>query len=278
MESSHLHLFFGGSYSNIHALEALKEEAEKLQIPAANIYHTGDVVGYCASPNETVNAVRDWGINVIAGNVEVQLREGEENCGCNFDEGSRCADFSNLWYPYAQMQVTQSNIEWMKTLKNHQVIEVNGLRIGIIHGGIDNISEFIFKSTPSVIKEEIIKQLNVDVIVAGHCGIPFMQQLDKSYWINPGVIGMPANDGTTRVWYVVYNSKTSSFSIHSLEYDFKKASEEMIQKNLPIEYVKTIVDGRWDNCEILPSEETKMQGEELVEEIMRIQRKRQNQI
>lgn len=78
MESSHLYLFFGGSYSNIHALNALKKEAEKLNVLSNNIYHTGDVVGYCASPNETVNAVREWGINVIAGNVEIQLRDGKK--------------------------------------------------------------------------------------------------------------------------------------------------------------------------------------------------------
>ncbi|WP_107038858.1 metallophosphoesterase family protein [Brumimicrobium mesophilum] len=271
MESSHLHLFFGGSYSNIHALKALKYEAGKLQIPAKNIYHTGDVVGYCASPNETVNAVREWGINVIAGNVEVQLSDGEEDCGCNFEEGSRCSNFSNLWYPFAKIQVSQANIDWMKTLNNHQIIVIDGLRLGIIHGGIENISEFIFKSTPSSIKEKIIKKLNVDVIVAGHCGIPFMQQLGNAHWINPGVIGMPANDGTTKVWYTIYNSETKTFSSHALKYDFNKTSEEMVQKQLPMEYAKTIVDGIWDNCEILPSEETKMQGVELKEESISIQ-------
>lgn len=260
MESSHLHLFFGGSYSNIHALEALKEEAHRLQIPSQNIYHTGDVVGYCASPNETVDTVREWGINVISGNVEVQLSEGEEDCGCNFDEGSRCANFSNLWYPYAKIHMSQANIDWMKTLKNHQIIEIDDLRIGIIHGGLEDISEFIFKSTPASIKEKIIEQLKVDIIVAGHCGIPFMQQIGNSFWINPGVIGMPANDGTPRVWYTIYNSETKTFSSHALEYDFERTSKEMVAKNLPNEYAKTIVDGFWDNCEILPEAETKETG------------------
>lgn len=278
MESSHLHLFFGGSYSNIHALNALKKEADKLNIAAKNIYHTGDIVGYCASPNETVNAVRDWGINVIAGNVEIQLRDGEEDCGCNFDEGSRCSDFSTLWYPYAKMQVDESNIQWMKTLKNHQIVEIDGLRIGIIHGGVEDISEFIFRSTSKARKEEIAKLLEVDVIVAGHSGLPFMQQLENAYWINPGVIGMPANDGTTRVWYTIYNSQTKTFSSRALKYDFNKASQEMIAKKLPMEYAKTLVDGIWDNCEILPSEETKAQGEQLMAEELKIAIKALKQI
>lgn len=270
MQVSHLHLFFGGSYSNIHALNALKNEAEKLNIPTENIYHTGDVVGYCASPNETVNAVREWGINVIAGNVEIQLSEGEEDCGCNFDEGSRCSDFSTLWYPFAKINVSQSNIDWMKTLKNHQIIEIGSIRMGIIHGGLQDISQFIFKSTPAEVKKEIINDLEVDVIIAGHSGLPFMQQLGNSYWINPGVIGMPANDGTPRVWFTIYNSKTKTFSSHALAYDYEKASQEMINKQLPMEYAKTLVNGIWDNCEILPSEETKAQGVEIFEGEMKM--------
>lgn len=278
MESSHLHLFFGGSYSNIDALEALKSEAEKLHIPAHNVYHTGDVVGYCAFPNETVNAIRDWGIQVIAGNVEVQLREGEEDCGCNFEEGSRCSEFSTLWYPYAKMHVDKSNIEWMKTLRNHQIIQIDDLKIGIIHGGFEDISEFIFRSTSNSRKEEIINKLGVDVVVAGHCGLPFMQQLENGHWINPGVIGMPANDGTTRVWYAIYNSETKTFTSHALSYDAEKASQEMLNSKLPNEYAKTLVDGLWDNCEILPSEETKMQGKHLMAEELKITTKTVNQI
>jgi predicted phosphodiesterase len=274
MEFSHLHLFFGGSYSNIHALQSLKEEAEKLNIPAQNIYHTGDVVGYCAFPNETVNAVREWGINVIAGNVEVQLSEGKKSCGCNFEKGSRCADFSTRWYPYAQTQVSVANIDWMKTLKTYQVVEINGLRFGIIHGGLTDISQFIFESTDTAKKEEIIHQLNVDVVVAGHSGIPFMQQIKTKYWINPGVIGMPANDGTPRGWYAIYNAITNTFTLKSLNYDHIEASKEMIGKDLPTEYAKTLIDGFWDNCEILPNVETAQQGIKITGDTVAIRQKR----
>ena len=87
---SNKYLFFGGSYSNLHALETLKSIADELSITSDRIYHTGDIVGYCAFPEETISFVRDWNIHVIAGNVEIQLREGEDDCGCNFEEGSRC--------------------------------------------------------------------------------------------------------------------------------------------------------------------------------------------
>lgn len=264
MENTDLHLFFGGSYSNLHALKALQIEAKRLNISPRKIYHTGDVVGYCAFPNETLNLVRDWGINAIAGNVEVQLREDEEDCGCNFDEGTRCANFSTLWYPYAKMNVSLENKAWLKGLSTHSKFEIDGVKIGMIHGGLTDISQFIFKSTPQSIKEEIAKELEVDVVIAGHSGLPFMQTLDDFTWINPGVIGMPANDGTPRVWYTLYNAKTKTFSSHSLSYDHQAASEAMTKNQLPPEYAKTLIDGLWDNCEVLPDAETSERGIRIV--------------
>ena len=257
------YLFFGGSYSNLHAIEALKHEAERLAISPEHIFHTGDVVGYCAYPEETIDFVRQWGIHVIAGNVEVQLREGEEDCGCNFEEGSRCADFSTLWYPYAQTQVSQKNIDWMKTLTTYKVHEIIGRNWGVIHGGVEDISEFIFASTPWERKQAQFDLLGVDIIVAGHSGLPFVQQEEGKTWINPGVIGMPANDGTQRVWFGVFDTETSSYERHSLDYNAEAANAKMLEKQLPDEYAKTLITGLWDNCEILPEKETNQQGEKL---------------
>ncbi len=257
------YLFFGGSYSNLHAIKALKLEADRLGILPEHIFHTGDVVGYCAFPEETIDFVREWGINVIAGNVEVQLRDGEDDCGCNFDEGSRCADFSTLWYPYAQTQVSQKNIDWMQTLSTHNIYEIGTKKWGVIHGGIEDISEFIFASTPWERKKAHFDLLGVDTIVAGHSGLPFIEQNEGKTWINPGVIGMPANDGTQRVWFAVYDKKINTFELKSFEYDVEAANTAMREKHLPEEYAKTLISGLWDNCEILPEQETNQQGRKL---------------
>jgi predicted phosphodiesterase len=259
------YLFFGGSYSNLHAIQQLKVKADDLGISPERIFHSGDVVGYCAFPEETINFVRDWGIHVIAGNVEVQLREGEEDCGCNFEEGSRCADFSILWYPYAQTQVSKENIEWMHSIPTHSKVEIAGKKWGLIHGGLEDISQFIFASTPWEEKQHIFDKLNVDVIFAGHCGLPFIQKQGDKTWINTGVIGMPANDGTQRVWYGVFDADTHSFELKSLNYDAEAANAAMRQKKLPEEYAKTLITGIWDNCEILPAEETAQQNIEIEE-------------
>jgi hypothetical protein len=82
-------LVFGGPYSNLRALEALRERAGELGIPPSRSICTGDVVAYCVEPEETSTAVRAWGCHVVAGNCEEQLAAGAADCACGFDEGKR---------------------------------------------------------------------------------------------------------------------------------------------------------------------------------------------
>ena len=46
-------LVFGGPYSNLRATQAMRARAEELGIPPSSTICTGDVVAYCAEPEET---------------------------------------------------------------------------------------------------------------------------------------------------------------------------------------------------------------------------------
>ena len=71
---------------------------------------------------------------------------------------------------------------------------------------------------------------------------------------------MPANDGTTKVWYMIIDDNPFRFEHHSFEYDFQKAHDLMNDNCLPRAYSETLKTGIWDNCEILPDLETSEQG------------------
>ena len=255
-------LLFGGVYSNLQALEKLKSIAEEENISPDNCICTGDIVGYCAQPEETVQLFKLWGAKSIAGNVELQLSEGAEDCGCDFKAGSRCDGFSQLWYPYAQSKLSKDSLDFIKTMPDHLEFEYAGKKVTVVHGSYCNVSEFIFKSTPWKIKAENFEVTKTDVIIAGHCGLPFHQIEEKKMWLNPGVIGMPANDGTPQVWYMILNDEKDSlnFSHHKMDYNFTLTNKLMQNGLLPQEYAKTIITGIWDNTEILPTAESGWQG------------------
>lgn len=255
-------LLFGGVYSNLQALEALIKIAEKENIAPENCFCTGDIVGYCAQPEEAVQLFKNWGAKSIVGNVEIQLRENAADCGCDFKEGSRCAGFSQLWYPFAQSKLTEDALTFLKTLPNTIHFEYAKKQVTLVHGSFFNVSEFIFKSSNWKTKQPNFEATNSDVIIAGHCGLPFNETHKNKLWLNPGVIGMPANNGETSVWYVILEdtNENLNFTHKKLAYNYKLASNLMQKNSLPETYAKTLVTGIWDNTEILPSIETQQQG------------------
>ncbi len=258
-------LLFGGVYSNLQALEAIAEVAKNENITPENCICTGDIIGYCAQPEETIRFFKDWNPRSIAGNVEIQLSENADDCGCDFTKGSRCDGFSQLWYPYAKSKLTHETIAFIKNLPEFIQFELANKKITVVHGSYFNTSEFIFKSTSWKNKAPNFQATQSDVIIAGHCGLPFSDSQNELLWLNPGVIGMPANDGNPSVWYVILEEKNNlvTFEHKRLTYDYSLANKLMLENGLPNEYAKTILTGIWDNTEILPDAEAKLQGQKI---------------
>ncbi|MBU1822030.1 MAG: metallophosphoesterase [Bacteroidetes bacterium] len=258
-------LVFGGPYSNLQALTELQKIAGQHRIPPQRIICTGDMVGYCAQPEETVQLVKDWGIHCIQGNVEQNIIEGEDDCGCNFAEGGRCDLFSRTWFPFAARSLSADSVQWLSTLPNHLAFRYAGKGVTVVHGSAAHISEFVFKSTPWTIKRQTFDATGADVILAGHAGLPFADERADSCWLNAGVIGMPANDGTPRVWYLLLDDAHGqfSYSFESFTYNHGLANQLMLENELPATYAQTLLTGIWDNCEILPEVEKALQGVEI---------------
>ncbi len=255
-------LLFGGVYSNLQALEKLIAIAKSEGVAAENCISTGDIIGYCAQPEETVQLFRKWGARSIAGNVELQLANDSEDCGCDFKSGSRCDNFSKTWFPYTKGYLSEGSLAWISEIPENISFQYAGKTVTVVHGNYGNISEFVFKSNANSSKENCFIATNSDVIIAGHCGLPFHQTFKGKLWLNPGVIGMPANDGTTRVWYMTLEIENNEikYTHRSFEYDYKKAQRLMYANHLPEAYADTLSSGIWDNMEILPEIEKMGQG------------------
>lgn len=256
-------LLFGGVYSNLQALEKLISIAEENNISPQNCICTGDIVGYCAQPEEVVQRFKNWGARSIAGNVEIQLREGAADCGCDFKKGSRCDGFSQLWYPFAQQKLSKNSMEFIAQLPDHIQFNYVGKSVTVVHGSWFYVSEYIFKSTSWETKVENFEATGSEVIVAGHCGLPFKHIENEKVWLNPGVIGMPPNDGSQQVWCAILDDAKNKFEFEHIPFDYDFKTAHRLMKNeelLPQEYARTLVTGIWDNTEILPSVESGLQG------------------
>jgi len=260
-------LIFGGPYSNLQATEALLEEAARRQIPANNIICTGDIIAYAGDPAQTLEAIIRSGIHVVMGNCEESFGNEGDDCGCGFDEGSDCDVLSRQWYSHANATLTPWHRQWMRALPRHIRFSIGDFRFAVIHGGVKDISRWVFKSTPETTKRQEIADLDgcvpVDAVIAGHCGLPFVDDLGDKLWLNPGVIGMPANDGTPQTWFAVLDTGPNGLNIkfHKLSYDHPAAARRMNDLNLAPAYSKTLTDGLWPNMGVLPEAERQRIGQ-----------------
>ncbi len=267
-------LAFGGAYSNLQALEALLAQAKRLGIPPGNMVNTGDIIAYGADAAATLELIRDSGILSIAGNCEDSLAASAPDCGCGFAQGSACDVLAAHWYAHAASQITESARRYMAALPKQLDLSLVSPapprhasecwhprfippKIRLLHGNTERTNAFVFPSVSNLELERQLTLSGVDLIIAGHSGIPFTRRLGggAKIWHNPGSIGMPANDGTPRTWFSVIEFLDGEITItpHALDYDYAAAAAAMRRAGLPEGYAAALETGIWPSLDILPA-------------------------
>ena len=255
-------LVFGGPYSNLEATEAVLAEAERRGIPASRTICTGDVVAYCADPQATVDRIRHSGIAVVTGNCEESFGNDSDDCACGYEPGSACDLLSVQWYAHGNAHLDADARRWMRETAPRVTFEMAGRRLAVVHGAPSSINRILFESAADATLAEEIDLTGVDGVICGHSGLPFTRVIDGRLWHNAGVIGMPANDATPRVWYSVLSPEADGINVdlRALEYDHATAAAKMRERGLPEGYAATLATGIYPTTEYLPEAEIARQG------------------
>ena len=245
-------VLFGGPYSNLQAFEAMIAA-----IGQRDAVCTGDIVAYCAEPNETAALFAASGYPSIVGNCEAQILDDGEGCGCGFAPGSACDTLSAGWWPFLRRSIDRAALAALSELPDIGSFLHQDRRYGVIHGGVTDISRFLWPSSPGAEFEEEIAAVEnaigpVDGIVAGHSGIAFQRMIGRHHWINTGAIGVPPHDGRSETRYVVLENGEAT--IHRLTYDHQTARARMESAGLVQGYHETLSSGLWPAEDLLPSE------------------------
>ena len=258
-------LLFGGPYGNLEATRALLAEGARHGIPPQRTICTGDVVAYCADAARTTALVRDSGIHVVMGNCEESLGAAAESCGCGFEAGSQCDALAARWYRHALETLDREACEWMAALPRFLRFTMAGRRLLVVHGAVSEINRFVFPATPAADKLAELELAKADGIIGGHSGLPFTETIGQHLWHNAGAIGLPANDGTPRVWYSLLTPKEGglAFSHHPLDYDHGAAAGKIRAHGLPEAYADALESGLWPSDEIMPPADRARGGQAL---------------
>jgi hypothetical protein len=265
-------LVFGGVYGNIQALDALFDAAESLRIPENQMICTGDLVAYCADPEAVVSRVRQSDILTIQGNVEQSLATASEDCGCGFEENSTCDLLSASWYAYAREVLSSDAVRWMSTLPSSFEVTIGGFSLSAVHGAPSSINKFVFPGSPEA---ELRGELDLAAdhgVIGGHSGLPFSSIVGCRLWHNFGALGIPANDGTPRVWFSTLTPRAGALEVrlHSLHYDHAAAAASIRTCGLPAVYATALETGYWPSDEIMPEIDRSRRGVPLLPNLISV--------
>ena len=247
----------GGIYSNYQALHATL--ADIARRGADSTFFLGDLGAFGPHPDRVPELLIERGIGGIQGNYEESLSSGATDCNCGYTD-PRDNHYAQISYDYTAENTSDVYKRWMGALPKSMRLEYGGLRILLSHGSPRKINEFLWRSTsPDPFLRRMCDDYEADVIVCTHSGLHWHKQLaDGRHVINAGVIGRPANDGRTNVWYTLLTIRKESVEVEfvPIEYDHAALAREMRAEKLPDEFIATIESGWWTTClEILPAKE-----------------------
>ncbi len=205
----------------------------------------GDLVGYGARPNETIDLIRSRGILTIMGNYDDGVGFDRDDCGCAYkDDLERERGQQSLMW--TRSVVTADRKAWLRTLVPELRREVNDARIRFVHGSPRRMNEYLFADRDPASLARIARSAECDVLVFGHTHIPWSREIEGVRFVNTGSVGKP-KDGDSRAGWVLLTVNEDGgmvFGIHRVAYDIASMARAIREADgLPDHYAHDIETG-----------------------------------
>lgn len=218
-------------HGNIQALESVldniaKEKCEK-------IFCLGDLAMAGPQPHETIERVKElintYDFTLIQGNTDAMIANCDNQMLHLLRENNPI--MANALESDV-MTVDEYQKDFLRNLPVNKEIEINGIKLLLVHGSPRKNNENIFPDIKIEEVEEMIKSTNANLIFCGHTHIPCGYQTNtKQTVVNVGSVGRPFSS-EPKSCYAILETNEDGFEVkhNFVAYDFQKASELLEQR------------------------------------------------
>jgi putative phosphoesterase len=230
-------------HGNQAATEAVLEDIDA--ISPDEIICLGDLVGYGARPNETIDLIRERDIPTIMGNYDDGVGFDRDDCGCAYkDDGERERGQASLVWTRAA--VDDDRKAYLRSLAPELRRTVNGVRVRLVHGSPRRMNEYLFEDRDERSLERIASIADADVLVFGHTHKPWMREIDGVLFINTGSVGKPKDGDPRACWVLLTLGANGSVDVvtRRVDYDIASMAAAIRAENgLPDHFARDIETG-----------------------------------
>jgi predicted phosphodiesterase len=233
-------LILSDMHGNSEAFAAVLRRVRRKRFAATLVL--GDLVGYGASPNQVVDAVRG-----LTGRVEA-VRGNHDKVVSGLDSGANFNRSALIAARWTSQRLTPANMRYVRELAPGPKEVATG--VWICHGSPLDEDAYLF-STGDV--EQIFAIHPGEVTFFGHTHLPSIFVKSNRdirvallrgeegvielvpgcrYLLNPGSIGQP-RDRDPRAAFMTYDAAKRLVRWHRVHYDIEAAQERIVRAGLP---------------------------------------------
>lgn len=200
--------------SDIHGnLAAFRKVWEKVKNYPL-ILNAGDLTGYYPDIDPIINQVKLEKVKSVLGNHDRFLVSGKLPKDIN---PAITKPFQNNL-----QNISLKNMAYLKSLKPNEILEIEGLKIGLYHSSPFKIDEYIYPDSSL----EQFKKLDFDVLIMGHTHWPMVKKVGQMIIINPGSVGQP-RDYDNRASFAILETKDKIVEIKRLKYNVQETIQRI---------------------------------------------------
>ena len=229
-------------HSNFDALKAVWEDLNRVQ--PDEIYCLGDLVGYGAYPNETIEFISQNNIPTVMGNYDDAVGFDRESCGCAYKNPDDIV-LSASSLSWTKRHTSSANKTLLRKLPKSIKKEYYGCRILFVHGSPRSMNEYLFADRRKSTFQRIAKVADADYIFCGHTHLHYQKSVDNTMFVNTGSVGKPKT-GDPRAGYVllVLDSNKSTLEYRLVDYNIQNAAQSVRSNGLPEQFACQLENGK----------------------------------
>ena len=212
-------------HGNMQALETVLQDIKANEID--KIFCLGDLAMAGPQPDLAVDKImelaKDDNFEIIQGNTDFMI----VNSADFVDKvKSNLPIMGNALEADAKL-LNSKQKEFLASLPAQKELQVEGLKVLLVHGSPRRNDENIFPNMKLEEVEEMIKDTDANLILCGHTHIPCGYQTHtKQTVVNAGSVGRPFSP-EPKASYIIINLTSGSYSLEHqlLNYDKEKAAD-----------------------------------------------------